>query len=430
MATGVGLGNGSAPVIKVYTVAASTPGIPRSVDGFAVVTQAVGPIYAHPNECSGPPWLRPPSCNGGVDPTARFERPVPIGISTGHPDITAGTIGARVTDGTNYYALSNNHVYANENLAAIGDDVLQPGTLDGGSAPVDVIGTLDSFVPIAFNGSANRVDAAIAVTTAADLGDSTPVDGYGTPAATTVAATLGTEVIKYGRTTGQTTGTIDAINAAVNVGYDTGVALFTGQVIISGQGGPFSADGDSGSVIVTSSGHNPVAFLFAGNSWITVGNPIDEVLSEMGVYFEDGSPPTTTTTTTAPPTTTTTTITTTTTTVAPGATMHVGDLNRSSQMRNNGRWNATVTVTLHDENHNPVNAATVDGGWSAGANGSGSCTTDAFGTCSITKKNISGNNATVTFTVTDSTHSHTYDPSENHDPDGDSNGTAVLIFAP
>ena len=176
------------------------------------MTQAVGPIYAHPNECSGPPWLQPPSCNGGVDPTARFERPVPIGISTGHPDITAGTIGARVTDGTNYYALSNNHVYTNENLAAIGDDVLQPGTFDGGSAPADVIGTLDSFVPIAFNGSANRVDAAIALTTAAELGDSTPVDGYGTPAATTVAATLGTEVIKYGRTTGQTMGTIDAIN--------------------------------------------------------------------------------------------------------------------------------------------------------------------------------------------------------------------------
>jgi len=36
-----------------------------------------------------------------------WARPVPIGVSTGHPDITAGTIGARVTDGVNVYALSN-----------------------------------------------------------------------------------------------------------------------------------------------------------------------------------------------------------------------------------------------------------------------------------------------------------------------------------
>ncbi len=54
-----------------------------------------------------------------LDPTSRFNRPVPIGVSTGHPAITAGTIGARVTDGVNVYALSNNHVYADENTAVL-----------------------------------------------------------------------------------------------------------------------------------------------------------------------------------------------------------------------------------------------------------------------------------------------------------------------
>ena len=50
----------------------------------------------------------------GTSPPSPFDRtakhrPIPIGISTGHPDITAGMIGARVTDGAgNVYALSNN----------------------------------------------------------------------------------------------------------------------------------------------------------------------------------------------------------------------------------------------------------------------------------------------------------------------------------
>ena len=110
--------------------------------------------------------------------------------------------------------------------------------------------------------------------------------------------------------------------------------------------------------------------------------------------------------------------------------MHVGDLDGSSNPRNNGRWNATVTVTLHDQDHNPVEAATVNGTWSAGANGSGSCTTDNFGMCSITKKNISGNSLTVTFTVANATHSHTYVPLGNHDPEADSDGTIIQIAAP
>ena len=89
--------------------------------------------------------------------------------------------------------------------------------------------------------------------------------------------------------------------------------------------------------------------------------------------------------------------------------MHVADLDGSPEIRNNGRWNATVTVVIHDQDHIAVDAATVSGGWSAGAKGSGSCTTDAFGMCSITKKNISGNSPSVTFTVTNATHSHADD---------------------
>jgi hypothetical protein len=212
---------------------------------------------------------------------------VPIGVSTGHPAITAGTFGARVTDGTNVYALSNNHVYADENNATIGDAVIQPGSLDGGVSPADDIGTLSAYVPIAFDGSDNVVDAAIALSSIAQLGNSTQSDGYGTPGSATVTASSGMKVQKYGRTTGLTNGRIWATNAIVNVGYDSGVARFVNQIVI--RGGGFSAGGDSGSLVVVKGGQDdlkPVGLLFAGSGNATILNPIDAVLNGFGVTVD------------------------------------------------------------------------------------------------------------------------------------------------
>lgn len=217
-------------------------------------------------------------------------RPAPIGISTGHPDITAGTIACRVTDGINVYALSNNHVYANENNSAIGDNVLQPGPYDGGQDPRDVIGTLFDFESIVwYPFGLNTIDAAIALTSVDKLTKATPADGYGTPKSTTVTASVGMDVQKYGRTTGQTSGQVTAINATVNVGYDSGIALFVGQIII--EPGGFSAGGDSGSLVVTKSDNpdddrKPVGLLFAGSSSVTIASPIDLVLTRFGVTID------------------------------------------------------------------------------------------------------------------------------------------------
>lgn len=214
-----------------------------------------------------------------------------IGISTGHPAITAGTIGCRVTDGTNVYALSNNHVYADENNAAIGDAVIQPGTYDGGSSPADDIGTLADFEPIDFSGGPNLIDAAIASTTTGLLHNATPSDGYGTPRSITAVASINQKVKKYGRTTGLTKGQVYAVNATVDVGYAAGVARFVGQIIITP--GSFSAGGDSGSLIVVDGkGRNkaddrkPVGLLFAGSDFVTIANPIDDVLARFGVDID------------------------------------------------------------------------------------------------------------------------------------------------
>jgi hypothetical protein len=264
------------PAVKVFIERAGVAGIPADLEGVPVDVEVTGKIVALPKP------------GGGVNPASRFPRPVPIGVSTGHPNITAGTIGCRVKDAAgNVYALSNNHVYADENRASIGDNVLQPGPYDGGVNPTDAIGTLAAFVPINFEGGDNTVDAAIALSSTANLGRSTPSNGYGTPKSATAAAVINLGVMKYGRTTSQTKGKVYALNATVNVGYDSGVARFVNQIVIIP--GSFSAGGDSGSLIVVEKGTNarkPVGLLFAGSNSVTIANPIGAVLGSFNVTVD------------------------------------------------------------------------------------------------------------------------------------------------
>jgi uncharacterized protein (TIGR03437 family) len=115
----------------------------------------------------------------------------------------------------------------------------------------------------------------------------------------------------------------------------------------------------------------------------------------------------------------------------PVATMHVGDLDGIITSGTNGRWKATITITVHADGHMPVAEATVTGSWSAGAKGSSLCTTNSSGQCEVTKKNIKSKSSSVTFTVTDVTHvTNTYQSADNHDHDGDSNGTSITVSGP
>jgi hypothetical protein len=286
---GVGVGhNGDGnPAVIIFTETPGVRGLPTFLDDVPVVVRVSGKFFAQPKPDS-PPGRPPKDDEPDLTPRDRWDRPVPIGVSTGHPDVTAGTIGARVTDGSNVYALSNNHVYANENNANIGDPVLQPGTYDGGMVPDDSIGTLHAFVPISFT-DVNVVDAAIALSSIASLDNATPPDGYGAPKSTTADASIGMKVLKYGRTTGQTKGRVYAINATIDVSYDSGVARFENQIVITP--GTFSAGGDSGSLIVidskrTSNHLKPVGLLFAGSSLYTIANPIGPVLNAFGVTID------------------------------------------------------------------------------------------------------------------------------------------------
>lgn len=276
---GIGINDAGEPVITVFTEDKTVTGIPDKLDNIPVTQKVTGRFIAY------------------VDPTSRFPRPVPIGVSVGHPQITAGTIGCRVKDASgNVYALSNNHVLANSNDADSGDVIIQPGPYDGGSTTTDVIGTLHAFVPILFDGSPNLVDAAIADVTASMVGYATPTDAaYGTPGITPIEAYVGLAVQKYGRTTGWTQGAVAEINVTVDVCYETRgprkcvkLARFVDQITITP--GTFSAGGDSGSLIVTDDdSNNPVALLFAGSSSRTIGSPIETVLAQFNVTIDDGA---------------------------------------------------------------------------------------------------------------------------------------------
>jgi hypothetical protein len=279
--TAIGVDGDGHAVLKVYLAEPGFVDFPRYMGGVQVVPEVTGRFVALP-------------AAEDADPTASFPRPVPIGVSTGHPDVSAGTIGARVTDGERTFALSNNHIFAANNGGRPGDNLLQPGAVDGGRDPDDAFGTLHDFEPLHFCRlgmcNANRIDAAIALTTPDDLGASTPEGGYGSPRPWADEAQLGMSVQKYGRTTGHTVGEISGIHATIDVQYRGGMARFEDQIVISGSG--FSAGGDSGSLVVTKGvllgDRRPVGLLFAGSQTTTLANPIDAVLERFGVLVDGG----------------------------------------------------------------------------------------------------------------------------------------------
>jgi hypothetical protein len=267
--------------------------VPRQIDGVRTDVVEIGDVRALQSR------------------TSRW-RPAPAGVSLGHYRITAGTFGCLVRDRAtgSPLILSNNHVLANSNDAALGDAILQPGPADGGQPGTDAIAVLERFCPIEFTtqpgscsvagayanlGNAvarllgsqhrvvsikanpqasNQVDAAVARPNASsDLLDEILEIGR---VSATLPAELGMAVRKSGRTTGLTSGEITVMEATVTVSYGAGKdATFENQLIM----GPMSQGGDSGSLIVAAGSLQAVGLLFAGSEQSTIANPIQAVLT-------------------------------------------------------------------------------------------------------------------------------------------------------
>lgn len=264
------------------------------------------------------------------DPQKKY-RPAPGGVSIGHKDITAGTLGCLVKKDGQIYILSNNHVLANENYGKVGDAILQPGPYDGGTL-ADKIAVLSHFIPIDFGGEQDpipptepdppvqppdedddhwcpivRIFTRVANAVAVRLGSSYTIraEKFSVPnyvdAALAGPVKLAGDVSnaiaeigllkgtmngmppllsvlrKFGRTTRYQESKTFQIHATVNVGYSGGrTALFEDQII----GGVMSQGGDSGSIVVNEN-NIVVGLLFAGSASSTIINPIQFVIDAL-----------------------------------------------------------------------------------------------------------------------------------------------------
>lgn len=231
--------------------------------------------------------LTPGLADGGPNHRVRNLR---FGVSGGNVNdasrrfCCSGTLGALITDGTNQYILSNNHVLGRSGSAVVGDDVSQPGLIDSNCNIATVVADFSGMAPL----GPSNVDAAVAQLRQGQMDSTGNIEDIGVPSSSIVNPTVGMSVAKSGRTTGFTTGSITSINTSVSVQYtrECGggkkfTVSFTNQIVITP--GTFSAGGDSGSLIVTNnSAHNPVGLLFAGSSSATIANPIGQVLTSLG----------------------------------------------------------------------------------------------------------------------------------------------------
>lgn len=241
-------------------------------------------------------------------PRNTLGRPIPMGVSVGNtPGGLTGTAGLLVHDAGNSskkYILSANHVLGSISPTDCVDTALkghtttlQPSVADIGSDPgnsqIFAVGTVHDYVSTLTFG-VNKVDAAIASTTTALA--SAEILGIGMPNAQIGTAKLGESVIKSGRTSGVTVGTVIAVNSSTvftaTEASGCPTLRFSGQDVVFGAspGIHFVWEGDSGASVLDSETKTPIGLIMSENTkgW-TLVNPIAEVYRQLGIAPE-GAP--------------------------------------------------------------------------------------------------------------------------------------------
>ena len=209
-----------------------------------------------------------------------------------------GTLGSLLERYGTFYFLSNIHVLARSDAAALGDAIIQPGLIDANcsTAGTTTVGNLSQFVNLETVGT--NVDAAIAQIVSGTVDTSGNILSLGSTATGNtpdpgpphmgngIIATIGEAVAKSGRSSGLTCSTVAVLQMTTSVNYQKGCntgatfsVTYTGQISVSG--GAFSSSGDSGSLIVDENTADPVALLYGGSDTDTVGNPVADVLSAL-----------------------------------------------------------------------------------------------------------------------------------------------------
>lgn len=211
-------------------------------------------------------------------------RPAPAGVSFGHSEVTAGTLGSPplLDENGRTVVLTNSHIAAPIDVATEGDSIYQPGPADGGTEE-DTLGTLREWSEISrtepntTDSALVTVDREVVKNTVLEIGSLVSIgsdDGNGPP---DMRATYA----KSGRTTGVTTGSQRGRDARIKVrGYYEEPVVFEGVAVF----GPMSAGGDSGSLIgiERDDGFHATHLLFAGSDRSTLGIPLSVVQDEHG----------------------------------------------------------------------------------------------------------------------------------------------------
>ena len=220
---------------------------------------------------------------GSVDPCTAVSsntgsrmryRPLCGGISASHYNVLGGTLGAILNDAATGLPLllGNNHTLANCSTittprAQVGDAIMQPSPIDGGSYPQDIVATLERWIPYDNVGGYNTVDAAVAkplpgmLTT--DLILSSMNDEEFRQPSGVEKAYVGMKVKKYGRTGGVSHGTVVDTDVSTVIPYPVGnlEIPYKDCLLIEIN----TCDGDSGSVYVTDDDEDHMVGLhFAG----------------------------------------------------------------------------------------------------------------------------------------------------------------------
>jgi hypothetical protein len=255
--------DGSKHVMVFATTQSDAANVPATIGGVATEVRVVGRVHA-------------------LDVyTGTYRQPVPCGVSVGNSrENSSGTIACVVVKHGIRYILSNNHVLARENNAVIGEPIVQPGLADSYGAPTGQIGVLSAYKKVSFT-TTNEFDAAVARLTEENSYDE--ADQF-SPSHNWENAQTGMAVMKVGRTTGLTYGTVAATDVTLKVDYDNGeTATFVNQIYIDDPN--FIQAGDSGSLLVTQNGNHPVGLCFAGGTDGAFANPIGPILSYFGVQI-------------------------------------------------------------------------------------------------------------------------------------------------
>jgi hypothetical protein len=255
--------------------------VPRSFKGYTVRTEVTGKIQALSTQIAEP--LIYEGRRGEVRPLVGG-----TSLSAWVPNKNyAGTLGMVTYDER---ILSNAHVIAMNpdtvNFLALGTDIIQPGSFDGGNMG-DRVGELADYIPIDFDPEAkNYADAAIGsiddgVETSPgeqfDEGGNYWIEGW-------TEVSNGDIVRKSGRTTGVTTGEVAFSSASVLVWYGDQLAYFVDQILVEQVNRSFMAPGDSGSAVDKDGEF--VGLVFAGSADYAFINKAGHIIDGLGIAVE------------------------------------------------------------------------------------------------------------------------------------------------